>query len=152
MRYEKAVAHYCRKCETYFMTTDVFNRLNNSGFIDCPIIDNSTYHKGEEYYDSDFNSLNPESIVHRYGYTVEAKNGLSKNERQFKLEVLIERGLVTTNQVIELLSMLCMLNKKRKSADMSSAICAWETDLKYIEDHMANNYDLRQVGVSKIIR
>ena len=120
---------YCKICKTYFITPDVFKELIKLGIIQCRLFRKDVF---DTYGNSNFLGLPTESVLHQYGYNVNANQNLSASTRQNTLMCVINNGLYTPGKIIQHLNWLISSANKRTEIDMSSAITKWEEDILFL--------------------
>ena len=85
--------------------------------------------------------MGEESTLKIYGYSVNAKDNLTDNERQDVLSFIIENNIETENQVIQFLSWLIEQNKNRRN--MENAVNKWERDINFVRNYQRVNKRVR---------
>ncbi len=122
------VSFYCKKCYIYFIDSKVFNNLSVKKGI--PLINNDAFGKLTKKGSGD---LETESILHRCGYNVNQQKGLSDNQRQKILAIVIRNNLLSKEKVRNYLKFYIRLN--RNSSIMKTAISKWTRDLLFVESY-----------------
>ena len=112
---------YCKKCNKKFITSEAIYNYTDKLFVPqfkCVVVNSSNV-----------KNLNDESVLALYGYTVKA-NYLSDDERHSILEYVLNNGIMTATDVINLLE----FNIKFKSNNLSmrNACEKWYEDIQYI--------------------
>jgi hypothetical protein len=129
-------AYYCPKCNKYFTTKatidDIFPQKKYP-FVKLKLL----YTDGLK--------LQSETILHFYGYTVNA-NGPSEIQRENLLAKLLTYGVVTKKEVEGLLWHLINYNGRKKN--MNNAKAKWESDLEFVRDF--NLSKQKQVNVRRL--
>lgn len=137
------LASYCKDCDRYTITKDVFNNIN--GVLMCQVIDKtSTYTDGIE---SDIEIDQHESLLYRYGYNVKTSTNLSTKQRHIILASLVESGIMTRNQISDHLTML--INRGEKIENWKDATDKWKQDRYYIQSY--KTYNLPSVITNRIL-
>lgn len=134
---ETVEAAYCVECDKYFILEHDYARLKQNGRICCRVITlEDLESNGGEYRD-----WAKESTLKIYGYSVNAKDNLTDNERQDVLSFIIENNIETENQVIQFLSWLIEQNKSRRN--MENAVNKWERDINFVRNYQRVNKRVR---------
>ncbi len=112
---------YCKKCNKKFITSEAIYNYTDKHFVPqfkCVVVNSSNV-----------KNLNDESVLALYGYTVKA-NYLLDDERHSILEYVLNNGIMTATDVINLLE----FNIKFKSNNLSmrNACEKWYEDIQYI--------------------
>lgn len=137
------LASYCKDCDRYTITKDVFNNIN--GVLVCQVIDKtSTYTDGIE---SDIEIDQHESLLYRYGYNVKTSTNLSTKQRHIIIASLVESGIMTRNQISDHLTML--INRGEKIESWKDATDKWKQDRYYIQSY--KTYNLPSVITNRIL-
>lgn len=137
------LASYCKDCDRYTITKDVFNNIN--GVLMCQVIDKtSTYTDGIE---SDIEIDQHESLLYRYGYNVKTSTNLSTKQRHIIIASLVESGIMTRNQISDHLTML--INRGEKIESWKDATDKWKQDRYYIQSY--KTYNLPSVITNRIL-
>ena len=115
---------FCRTCGMYYMS-DVALRLTEMNYGRIFI--------EREFDDFDWASfkgeLNPESLLHRFGYN--ANENSRENERHAILKHLLDTGRFEKYEIINHLSFLISMNGNR----CYKAKPKWETDIQFVTDY-----------------
>lgn len=122
----------CLECNRYYIYSTIFKQLilNRLG-AGCNII--GTQFRLPEgntigIHFQEYGNMRTESILKVCGYHVGNYSSLSKNERLRILRDIIDKQLLTKQEVLNYLNHFITVNGKR-SADMSQAISEWEEDM-----------------------
>lgn len=144
VNYIETRAAYCSECDRFTVLKDEFDKIND--IVTCKIIDETSNYKP---YDSTQNdgSENDGSILKYYGYNVQTQKNISEQQRHIILSSIIEAGIMSRRQVVDLLK----INIKRKSTrpDCASAIQKWNDDIKFVNTYKTE--ELSKVVFNKII-
>jgi len=115
---------FCHSCGMYYMS-DVALRSTEMKYGRILI--------EREFEDFDWASfkgeLNPESLLHRFGYN--ANENSRENERQAILKHLLDTGRFEKFEIIEHLSFLITMNGDR----CYKATPKWEADIQFVNDY-----------------
>ena len=137
-------ADWCPKCRKYFMTEDTYIRLKRQGYICCKVIeekDIGTKAAGDGFY----GKLASESILHMYGYNVNQKENLSRDERQAIIAFVIENKVQTAREIAVLLEWL--ISQRENMPTMRVAVQRWREDLQFVRYYRTPK---RRVQVDRI--
>lgn len=137
------LASYCKDCDRYTITKDVFNNIN--GVLMCQVID-KTYVSNSEN-DNDIEIYQHESILYRYGYNVKSSTNLSTKQRHIILASLVESCIMTRSQIIDHLTVL--INRGEKIDSWKQAVNKWKQDRYYTGSYKREN--LPNVIADKIL-
>ena len=124
---------YCEECNLYFIYDSDYNNLRKSGNPLCPIYEYSRYFYGGN---DDF-GLNPESILHSYGYNVNANDDLSDGERHMILEYVISSGIMSKHKVLDFLN--SMIHLRENNYSMYDAIDKWQNDSIFVSESLLDS-------------
>lgn len=120
---------YCEECDKYYIYEKVFLNLIMQGAVRAKTILSTKYASG------DLNSMSPESLLRKCGYTVNATDDLSDETRQEILAGVIENKLYTPSGIISHLQLQINLSTNVISRDMSQAISKWQDDIDFIKSN-----------------
>lgn len=138
------LASYCKDCDRYTITKDVFNNIN--GVLMCQVIDKtSTYYT--DGIENDIEIDQHESLLYRYGYNVKTSKNLSTKQRHIIIASLVESGIMTRNQISDHLTML--INRGEKIESWKDATDKWKQDRYYIQSY--KTYNLPSVITNRIL-
>lgn len=130
-------AYCCSGCNKYFITKATINDIfpqKNYPFVKIKLL----YTEGAK--------LQSETILHIYGYTVNA-NGPTEIQRENLLAKLLTSGVVTKREVEGLLWHLINYNGRKKNMDNAKA--KWESDLEFVRDF--NLSKQKQINAKRLI-
>lgn len=122
---------YCHDCEMFYANgnllpeRDVMHHLRRTYFANMP----SSYY---EYF-----SLNPRSVLSKYGYSVR-ENGPTTSERQRILVKVIEEEALTPYGIINHIGNL--IDWHYWDSKWKNAIRKWQEDLEFVKDYQAKDY------------
>ena len=139
----KVAAGYCEQCNVYFIMDSVYQRLKSYGIILCRISD------GKDYFNKSSSAgmhLAQESLLMQYGYNVSQVRGLSTEQRQKILALIIDNKIMSRNEIIGYLNFF--IRQRKAMPKMRSAVEKWEQDKKYVEKYRVGQY--RTVKVNGI--
>ena len=142
LKYIKFPCFKCNKCKVHYIDLDTYNQLKQYGYILCQVLSQREFDERESGYNP-FSDLNPQSLLYRCGYNVNASNNLSDNARHVILERIISSGIITKDKVIGHLRYLIKMNQYTKSFEKSRE--KWKKDIEYLYNHEVN------VGIGKIV-
>lgn len=137
-------AYYCENCNVFYMYLDTYERLKQKGVLLCKIYDMYKFSNNNEYYD-----LNSESIMHSFGYNVNANENLSTLQRQIVLKNIVDNEIMSKNEIINHLSYL--YNRSKNLTNYSQACRRWKEDIDFISDYKNNNSTLVKISTLKKI-
>lgn len=131
-RYELARATYNKDRREYFMDINAYRRFyreyGNPGL--------SIYAEGKQRRGAGgFCDLRDESLLHAFGYNVNAQENLGSASRQCLLADIIDLELMSQKSVIALLESLI---KRFTAAKYNEARLKWQQDLNFVIDYKAN--------------
>lgn len=139
----KVAAGYCEQCNVYFIMDSVYQRLKSYGIILCRISD------GKDYFNKSSSAgmhMAQESLLMQYGYNVSQVRGLSTEQRQKILALIIDNKIMSRNEIIGYLNFF--IRQRKAMPKMRSAVEKWEQDKKYVEKYRVGQY--RTVTVNGI--
>ena len=136
--------NHCKSCRYYY--------IYYSEYLQYQLIYGSEYFSNIQFKDTAQapNELygDVESVLHKHGYTVNAKDKLPHNVRVAILEDIISRNIVSKEIVISYLSYF--INRSRNNCNLKTAVSKWKKDLEYIQKFKINSqpevdfYDVRK--------
>lgn len=137
-------ASYCSICNRFTILKDEFDKI--SDIITCKVIDVTSSYNPEGQTQTN-ETENDGSILKFYGYNVQTQKNISEQQRHIILSSVIEAGIMTRRQVVDLLE----INIKRKSTrpDCASAIQKWKDDINFVDTYKTK--ELPKVVFDKII-
>lgn len=142
--YVEIRASYCSVCDRFTILKDEFDKI--SDIVTCKVIDEtSSYKTGGQTQTNE--TENDGSILKYYGYNVQTQKNISEQQRQIILSSVIETGIMSRRQVVDLLE----INIKRKSTrpDCQLAIQKWKEDINFVNTYKTE--ELPKVVFDKII-
>ncbi|MDO4465858.1 MAG: hypothetical protein Q4C49_02490 [Bacillota bacterium] len=129
-------AYYCTNCGRYYVLDECIDRIKKYGSPLCKVVGDSYWTENTE---STFRGYSEESMLHLYGYNT-AKDQLSDVQRTRILEIMIDEGIVSKEEVLKHLEFL--IHSRGKSESMKSAFEKWEKDRKHIQSYLENTRPL----------
>lgn len=144
VNYVETRASYCSECNRFTILKDEFDKI--SDIITCKVIDETSTYKSYNSTQTD-ETENDGSILKYYGYNVQTQENISEQQRHIILSSVIEAGIMSRRQVVDLLE----INIKRKSTrpDCASAIQKWNDDIEFVNTYKTE--DLPKVVFDKIV-
>ena len=122
---------YCSSCDTYYILEETFKAVKRRGIIACQVIDFPKYRQyGKELSFAQV-PLREESPLKLWGYSVNAGDDLTDEQRHAVLENIIDKGEMTKDRVLSYLDFFIKLNRHENS----SAVDKWRSDRVYIETY-----------------
>ena len=135
---------YCSSCNVYYILDETFKSVRRKGIIACQVIDFLKYRKyGKELAFTQV-TLREESPLKCLGYSVNAEDGLTDEQRHAVLENIIDKGLMTKDRVLSYLDFFLKLNQHENS----SAVYKWKSDRSYIETY--NIGSVNRIHIDKV--
>lgn len=135
----EAPAAKCEKCKVFYIHEYIFQKILTYGTPLCQVISEKQYLNGS------YLSMNPgmaqKSLLKICGYSVNATEGLTDQERQRILESIVGNGIMTRHEIIQYLNYFISM-RKNQSRDMSEAISKWKRDVYFVEN-------MRPYGLSR---
>lgn len=140
----EARASYCSVCNRFTILKDDFDKI--SDIVTCKVIDETSSYNPESQTQTN-ETENDGSILKYYGYNVQTQKNISEQQRHIILSSVIEAGIMSRRQVVDLLE----INIKRKStrSDCASAIQKWNDDINFVNTYKTE--ELPKVVFDKII-
>ena len=144
---ENVSAGYCQECKCYFILESDFMLLQHKGVLLCHLITEEEYRiKGDAIMSGQ--DMKAQSVLRRCGYTVNAKDDLSEEQRQGILIQAVESGLYSIPQIVGFLDWLADYHGRSRTRNMSSAIDKWRSDRRFISSYKIGSW--RNVGIGSI--
>lgn len=121
-------ANYCYDCDMFYISKDEYFYLKSRYPVKRlkfkTVSDTGKVIKGNKA---------TESVLRMYGYTVNAKDELSDEERQSTLRDIISDGIATKTEVIDFLNERIKFNGSAKG--LEKARSKWIADLAYVREY-----------------
>lgn len=144
---ENISAGYCQECNCYFILEPDFLLLQRKGVLLCHLMTEEEYRtKGEAIMSG--TDMKAQSVLRRCGYTVNAKDNLSEEQRRGILVQAVESGLYSVNEITGFLDWLIDYHGRSRTRNMSAAISKWSSDRNYISNYQISSR--RNVGIGSI--
>lgn len=137
-------ASYCPICNRFTMLKEDFDKIN--GIVTCKVIDETQYNNNNSY-DNYFESEQSKSVLTQYGYNVQTKNSISKEQRQIILSSIIEAQIMSRREIMDHISTLIERGSKIKTWKLATQ--KWREDWEYVSSYDTKN--LPEVIFDKII-
>lgn len=141
--YHSIDASYCFECNRFTILEDDFNAIKD--IILCKIVDETYVYNQEN--SNKFNIDKDCSVLKYYGYNVQTKKNISKQQRHIILSSLIESGIMTRRQVIDHIKVL--IQRGSKIPSWSEATQKWKDDIDFVNTYKIE--DLPKVVFDKIV-
>lgn len=136
-------AAYCEMCDRYFVLKRDYKNAKSQGVILCPIIDMT----GKVNNQNKKILSTSESRIHQLGYNVKQGNGYTKEQRQLILANILENTNISKHEIESCI--LRPMQQHKNQSNYSSAVSAWEQDLKFIREYKLG--DIQEVIIDKNI-
>ena len=136
-------AGYCKQCNVYFILDDSYKTIKSRGIPLCKVYDWKTIEMSESTKRMD---LAQESLLHHYGYNVNASENLSSERRRQILQILIDNQVMTKSEIISYLDFFIAQRKGNKA--MEAAVEKWESDKAFVQGYKKaslQNYGIRSL-------
>jgi hypothetical protein len=144
---EQVSAGYCHECQCYFILEHDFLQFQKKGKLLCQLITEPEYlAKGDSIFSGV--DMKAESVLHRCGYTVNAKDALSDQQRQGILMHVVNNGIYSVSELCAFLDWLIDYHGSSKTRNMKPAVSKWLADREFIKNYRINSR--RQVGINGI--
>ena len=126
--YVRVPAFYSEYTQKYYLYKETIGSLHEKGAVLCEIFNDSAFNGSDN---SKIEHIwNDESTMHRFGYNVRSKPGLTEKQRRIILDNLINAKIMTKRQVLDHISNMINLNRTRK--DFLNARSKWKSDFQYV--------------------
>ena len=130
----KTLASYCETCNRYTITKDVFNSIE--GIVLCEVINKTNVSNGAGT-ESQFEDMQHESTLYRYGYNVQSKKNLTSKQGHIIIAALVESGIMTRNQIMDHITTL--INRGKQIPSWKDAVRKWNEDKYFTERYKTEN-------------
>lgn len=133
-------ASYCTECNKYFMEEWQLQKLKDIGRPMCrvPINERHNHHTDVENANLGV-GLKTESIIHQYGYNVNAHENMTDKQRQIILMHIIENHIANKAEIKSHLTWL--INHNSGSLKMENALAKWRADRQFVDKYMLGSYE-----------
>ena len=131
---------YCRNCNVYFVLEDPLKKLLSKGRPMCFLYD---WDRKEKEIHPGYIFMSAESILYQYGYNVNANDNIPTVSRQRILEMMVDNGVMTKNEILSYLNLFITQRKNNKS--MQKAIGKWKEDIDHLIQYKADESSSIQI-------
>lgn len=125
--------NYCTQCKKFFMDYRTYQHYRDRY---SALLGDIKMLKREDYKECE-DCLAEESPLHLCGYTVAEKASLSASERRGIIVFVIDRGIMTKEQIISHLNWLIDTNRHRENMD--NAVRKWNAALSFVLQYDMEN-------------
>lgn len=139
----KVNAGYCSNCKIFFILENTYQNLKNQGTLICRVSDEKTYLKNSSNFLNEM-TLAQQSVLMQYGYNVSQTEGLSANRRQMILAVLIDKEILTKNEIVNYLEFF--VNMRQYNPKFEIAVAKWKEDIEFVENYRIGEYHQYEVN------
>lgn len=143
--YVRVSASYCRTCKRYTILKEDFDKIDN--ILLCNVIDETQNSVPNDNAENNFELEQNKSLLAQYGYNVQTKKDISKEQRHIILASIIEAQILSKRGVIDHLTTL--IERGSKIEKWKLATSKWKEDRDYINSY--NLGELPEVILDKII-
>lgn len=126
--YLKVNASYCFNCSRFTILKEDFLALKD--VIICKVIDETVTGTQSE---SEFNMNDKDSVLTQYGYNVQTKKNLSKQQRQIILASLIEANIMNRTDIIN--HLITLIERGGKIPNWKDATNKWKEDKIFVAEY-----------------
>lgn len=126
--YLKVNASYCFNCNRFTILKEDFLAIKD--VVICKVIDETTTGTQSE---SEFNMTDKDSVLTQYGYNVQTKKNLSKQQRQIILSSLIEANIMNRTDVIN--HLITLIERGSKIPSWKDATNKWKEDKVFVAEY-----------------
>lgn len=144
---ESVNAAYCSTCNKYIILESDYERLKSYGVILCRQISFERYVNNQGNVNG-FRGWKEQSELRQLGYTVNAKDDLSEEQRHAILIAAIESELYTEESLKSFLTLLVESNQEKEQN--RHAVQKWKSDIDFISNY--NTFGKRNVGVKSFTK
>lgn len=137
-------ACWCHECGKYYILNSTYEKLIKEGSPACQVRNMVISMDGEG---NDWN-MQPESILKKNGYNVQAATNLPDNRRQDILADIVDRKILSKYEISSYLNMFAA--QKRNMQNYERAVSKWDADRAFIEAYNAGSG--QKVYVNSITR
>lgn len=142
--YKTINASYCKTCSRFTILKEDFEKIED--IMLCKVID-ETIDANTAKHDDNFESEQTKSILTQYGYNVQTKKDISKEQRHIILSSIIEAQIMNRRDVTNHLTTL--VDRGSKISSWKLATQKWKEDIEYVNSYKIN--ELPDVVFEKII-
>ncbi len=128
---KKVPGGYCSEKNLFFILESDFNDLSKLGVLMCRIVPRKMFEQAINGETID--GLNPESLLHQYGYTVNKKDDLTAIQRQSILTTVINEKAYTPTRLLGFLDWL--IGNNTYNLKMADAVDKWQVDRDYVHEY-----------------
>ena len=133
-------AGYCRNCNVYFVLEEPLKKLLSKGRPMCFLYD---WDKKEKELYPGYVFMSAESLLHQYGYNVNAIDNIPTAKRQRILDTMIDNGVMTKNEILSYLNLF--ITQRQNNKFMQEAIGKWQEDIEHLLQYKASGNDSVQI-------
>ncbi len=135
-------AAYCGDCDKYYILEEVYSDIRKNGMPLCPVCDEKAVQSSHD--NPEGIQFADESILRQFGYTVSQKAGLTAQTRQSLLAVLIDKEILTPNDILSYLD--SFINFRKDQSKYDKAIAKWKEDCEFVKQYRRGNYSMYKVA------
>lgn len=123
-------AGYCPEKNFFFILEADYKSLSKWGIIMCRLVPRAQLDAALNGQDQFGDGLNPESLLHQYGYSVSTTSGLTSQQRKMILLRVMQEKVYTPIKLLSFLDWL--IAKNRTNPKMDDAVIKWQEDREFI--------------------
>ena len=138
---------YCSDCKCYYIPENVYEEVDRMGVIVAKVYDEQEWRTGKTGR-KDYSEWRTESLLHKMGYNVDARQGLSDSIRQDILATAVDFKIMSRTEMMDFLSLL--IRSRLNDDRMQNAISKWETDRKFVSKYKLNTKNYVRVKSIKL--
>lgn len=130
--YLRINASYCFDCGRFTILKDDFNTIKD--IIICKVVDETSEGQNNNY-DVEFGQK--QSVLYNYGYNVQAKKNLTKQQRQIILSSVIEANIMNRRDVTNHINTL--IERGSKISSWRDATQKWKEDRRFVSEYQSDS-------------
>ncbi len=138
-------AGFCPKCKSFFILQMDFDDISDYG---VPLCQQFTEKEFRMYINGWRKEFKEHSIINQMGYNVNAKEDLSRIQRQVILALALDKKIYTRAQLDH--HIYKQISLRINNPSMESAIAKWEEDRKFVQEYKTGSMQI--VGVRSITK
>lgn len=140
-------AWYCETCDVYYILHSTYDSIKGIPICDIKDFRTGQYISCSSDYDNIVTS-DYETMLHKLGYNVDQRNGLSAQERHDILAQIVAKHQIAKNEIISLLQYY--IRRNANNSNMYYAVEKWQNDLEFIRRFRVQNCDTIEVNRIRI--
>lgn len=135
---------HCLTCGLFYISNSDFELVRRKGIILCRVVEDI-----KDLTKSTNGRLQTESLLHQYGYNVNAKSGITSIQRQKILSLIIDEKIMSKYEIISHITWL--ISMRKNANNMKDAIQKWNEDLTFVRNYDSGGNAYEATSIHRIV-